>query len=138
MNVQLLDFDCSEDAEGVVCWDALAQPQPRYNSALLQEVAKVLAWAHAFDASGPGPLEDGASWDFDLQVRLLHDGLPMQSAQILFVPLADKRNQQPSGDPSPHLRLDPAPGPQQRIELSLSLSGTPGFAEAFRAQFDLP
>jgi hypothetical protein len=138
MNVQLLDFDCSEDAEGVVCWDALAQPLPRYNTALLQEVARVLAWAHAFDLPGPGPLEDGACWDFDLQVRLLHDGLPVQSAEILWEALPVKRHEPLSEEPKPHLRLDPAPGPQQRIELSLSLSGTPGFAEAFRAQFELP
>ena len=38
MNLQLLDFDCSDDADGVVCWDALAQPDPAFNPALLQEV----------------------------------------------------------------------------------------------------
>jgi hypothetical protein len=138
MNLQLLDFDCSEDAEGVVCWDALAQPLPRYNTALLQEVAQVLAWAHAFDAPGPGPLEDGACWDFDLQVRLLHEGQAVPSTSIRFVALAANGHEKRSEDPKPHLQLDPAPGPQQRMSLSLSLSGTPGFAEAFRAQFDLP
>ncbi len=63
MNLQLLDFDCSDDADGVVCWDALAQPDPAFNPALLQEVVQVLVWAHAFDSQGPGPLENGANWD---------------------------------------------------------------------------
>jgi hypothetical protein len=134
MPLHLLDFDCSEDVQGVVCWDALAQPRPQYNSALLREVAQLLAWAHAFDTPGPGSLEDGACWDFDLQVSLLHDGLPAQTAQPQWTPSA--RHNACGADE--RLSITPTPGPQQRISLSLSLSGTPGFAEAFRAQFELP
>jgi hypothetical protein len=40
MDLQFLEFDCSEDGEDVVCWDALAQPAARHSSALLREVAQ--------------------------------------------------------------------------------------------------
>ena len=116
MDLQLLDFDCSEDPEGVVCWDALAQPQPRHNGALLQEVAQLLAWAHAFDAQGPGPLEEGAHWDFDLQATLCPEGSAPQTGQITL-PAADLAHP---------------------LTLSLSLSGTSGFAQAFREHWGAP
>lgn len=128
MNLHLLDFDCSEDPEGVVCWDALAQPAPHYNQALLEEVALLLAWSHRFAPQGPGPLEDGADWDLDLQV-LLHNpaapACPPLAAQVHFDPTQGQVSLTPAAD-------------QHRIELSLSLSGTPAFAQALRAQFNLP
>ena len=43
MELQYLEFDCSEDTEGVVCWDALAQPAASHTAALLREVWRVLA-----------------------------------------------------------------------------------------------
>ena len=125
MDLQLLDFDCSEDTEGVVCWDALAQPLPRHNGALLDEVAQVLAWAHGFDAQGPGPLEDGAHWDFDLQATLHPSGQPPVTAVIAFSPVTRD------------ITITP-PASDQRIELSLSLSGTPSFAQAFRDHWGAP
>jgi hypothetical protein len=125
MNLQLLDFDCSEDAEGVVCWDALAQPQPRHNSALLQEVAQVLAWAHAFDAQGPGTLEEGANWDFDLQATLHPGGKASQDARLVF----DAKECQ--------IHMDAA-DLAHPLALSLSLSGTSGFAQAFRDRWGTP
>ena len=131
MTLRLLDFDGSEDADGVVCWDALAQPQPQHNSALLQEVAQVLAWAFGFDAQGPGPLEDGAYWDYDLQAtlhpsdRAAQTTQPTQAAHITFHPATGQ------------LSLTP-PLSDHRLELSLSLSGTPGFAQAFRDHWGAP
>lgn len=125
MNLQLLDFDCTEDAEGVVCWDALAQPARTYNTALLHEAALVLQWAHGFDRHGPGPLEHGADWDFDLQVTLLAPDLAPQVTQPRFVPSTGQ------------LTLWPAPSAQQSLSLSLTLSGTSGFVQAFRAQFGM-
>jgi hypothetical protein len=121
MDLQYLEFDCTEDTEGVVCWDALAQPQPHHNCALLQEVAMVLAWAHSFDAQGPGPLEDGANWDYDLQATLHPDG----PACLSFDP--DKGQITPPAVDLAHL-----------LVLSLSLSGTPGFAQAFREHWGAP
>lgn len=125
MDLQLLDFDCSEDTEGVVCWDALAQPHPRHNSALLHEVAQVLTWAHGFDAQGPGPLEDGANWDFDLQATLHSDGQLPLAASIVFNPATGQTTLSP-------------PAQDLRIALSLSLSGAPGFVQAFRDHWGAP
>ncbi len=125
MDLQLLDFDCSEDTEGVVCWDALAQPQPHHNHALLNEVLRVLAWAHGFDAQGPGSLEDGANWDFDLQATLHPSGPNPQAARLVFE--ADKG-----------LLVMPEADLAHPLALSLSLSGTPGFAQAFRERWGAP
>ncbi len=125
MDLQLLDFDCSEDAEGVVCWDALAQPQPRHKSALLREVAEVLAWAHGFDARGPGALEDGAQWDFELQATWHPAGAAPQLARLVFDPATGQISAQAVDLSAP-------------LALSLSLSGTPGFAQAFREHWGAP
>ena len=125
MDLQLLDFDCTEDTEGVVCLDALAQPQSHHNHALLQEVAQVLAWAHGFDAPGPGPLEDGAHWDFDLQATLHPEGPKPQAARLIF-------------DPQTGQIALPAANLAHPLALSLSLSGTPGLAQAFRERWGRP
>ncbi len=128
MNLQLLDFDCTEDAEGVVCWDALAQPARVHNTALLAEVTQVLNWCHRFDPQGPGPLEDGADWDYDLQLSLhgdAHHAQPAWPAVVRFDPATGSLHLPPGAD-------------QQAMALSLSISGSPGFGEAFREQFRLP
>ena len=125
MDLQLLDFDCSEDAEGVVCWDALAQPDPVHNRALLSEVAQVLAWCHDLAPQGPGPLEDGAIWDFDLHVTRPNGVHRARPVAVRFDPATGTVHLPPGTD-------------QQAMALSLSLSGTPGFAQAFREQFSLP
>lgn len=124
MPLQFLEFDRSEDAEGVVCWDAIAEPDPAFHQALLREVAQVLDWAHQWDAQGPGPLENGANWDFDLQITLTQDGHPPQVARPRFVPSTGE------------LRVWPEPHSGQRMTLCLSLSGTPGFVQAFCEAFE--
>lgn len=125
MNLQMLDFDCTEDADGIVCWDALAQPMSHYNQDLLHETELVLTWAYGFDDQGPGPLENGANWDFDLQVKLLDKDLKPQSATPCFV------------EESGQLTILPRPTQSQTLSLSLALSGTSAFAQAFRSAFDL-
>jgi hypothetical protein len=125
MNLQLLDFDCTEDADGVVCWDALAHPAAAHNPALLKEVSEVLAWAHAVAPHGPGALEDGAPWDFDLQASRHAPGRPPLPAHLTWTPQTGL--------------MMPAPlSPEERLELSLTLSGTPAFAQAFREQWGAP
>ena len=96
MELQYLEFDCSEDTEGVVCWDALAQPAANHTAALLREVTQLLAWASRFSPQGPGPLDEGHQWDMDLQI---HDE---------------------EGRPVP---LEGGTQPEGRITLALSLSG---------------
>ncbi|MBM3397101.1 MAG: hypothetical protein FJY28_00490 [Betaproteobacteria bacterium] len=125
MHLQFLEFDRSEDAEGVVCWDALAQPSAEFTQALLEEVAQVLAWAHRFDTEGPGPLENGANWDFDLQITWLQEGAPPVVAQPRFVPGTGQ------------LTVQPEYQAKQGVALSLTLSGTPNFVHAFCERFAL-
>jgi hypothetical protein len=137
MGLQLLDFDCSEDTEGVVCWDALAAPQPQHHSALLQEVSAVLAWAYRFDAQGPGPLEDGAHWDYDLQASLHAPGQIPHSVPIAFDPSTGQA-QLTAGAWQAKVVSAAAPHTPWRLTLGLSLSGTPAFAQAFRAQWQAP
>lgn len=121
VDLQFLEFDCSEDSQGVVCWDALAQPAARHTPALLEEVTQLLVWAHHFGSQAPGPLEDGADWDFDLQIRCGQTQLHSHwhSAQE-------------------KLELSPKPSPNEQIVLSLSISGTPEFAQAFRDHWNTP
>ena len=121
MDLQFLEFDCSEDSEGVVCWDALAQPAARHTPALLHEVTQLLAWAHRFGPQAPGPLEDGADWDFDLHIRG-----------------GDALLQAHWHNASQTLVLSPPPQDHDEITLSLSISGTPAFAQAFRDHWNAP
>ncbi|PUE11004.1 hypothetical protein B9Z51_01310 [Limnohabitans sp. T6-5] len=76
MTLQFLDFDTSEDAHGVICWDALASPRPIHNPGLLAEVAHLLSRLSELHGS-PGPLDDGHLWDCDLQAHdIKHQSLP--------------------------------------------------------------
>jgi hypothetical protein len=119
MNLQFLEFDCSEDSQGLVCWDALAQPAAHHIPALLEEVRQLLIWAHHFGPQAPGPLEDGADWDFDLQIRCGN-----MQVNCLWQSADGK------------LELSPQPASGEEIVLSLSISGTPEFAQAFRDQWN--
>jgi hypothetical protein len=66
MTLNYLDFDYSEDTEGIGVFDAMATVRPEQLAAVQAEVAQVLDWAHAFP--GPrGPVEEGGEWDYDLQ-----------------------------------------------------------------------
>lgn len=121
MQLQFLEFDGSEDAEGVVCWDALAQPASRHTHALLLEVTQVLAWAHRFSPCKPGALEDGADWDFDLRIHRANAAL-----SVHWDGAGEK------------LALTPWPTAGDEITLSLSISGVPSFALAFREHWNAP
>jgi hypothetical protein len=127
MALQYLEFDCSEDTEGVVCWDALAQPTSCHTVALIHEVMQLLNWASHFSPHGPGPLDEGADWDFDLQIQL-HSASGLHSTPVRAQWQATQAT----------LALHPAPGPDDRVELSLSISGTPAFAQALREHWNVP
>jgi hypothetical protein len=120
MHLQFLEFDCSEDAEGVVCWDALAQPAARHTQALLHEVEQMLNWAHRWSPRKPGALEDGADWDFDLNLQS-----NMVSIQVHW------------NTPTHTLVLSPTPSENDAVTLSLSISGAPAFSAAFREQWNV-
>lgn len=68
MPLQFLEFDASEDTDGLRNWDAVASPAPRHNPALLNELGAVLT--HLAGALGAaGPLDDGHAWDLDLHIQ---------------------------------------------------------------------
>lgn len=112
-----LDFDESEDELGHGSFDAMAAAEPARLPALRAEVARVLEWAHAAFGA-PGPLEDGAGWDYELQgVREVATTL-----EVRFH----------AGEP---LALLDGPSGAPRVTLSLTLSGTATFCDAFREAF---
>ncbi|MFT3814062.1 MAG: hypothetical protein QM740_11865 [Acidovorax sp.] len=69
-----LDFDYSEDAEGVGTWDALACVPPDRLPAVQAEAAQLLDWARRTFPGGQGPCEEGGAWDCDLHTRAEADG----------------------------------------------------------------
>jgi hypothetical protein len=66
--LQYLDFEHSDDGSGAATLDALASVPPQHLAPLLAEVAGVLAWMERHHGT-PGPLEDGAAWDYALGAR---------------------------------------------------------------------
>ena len=68
MTLHYLDFDYSEDEDGNGCFDALADTPAERHPAVLAEVTLVLDWAQAAFAGQHGALDEGGSWDHDLQV----------------------------------------------------------------------
>ena len=68
MELQFLDFDESEDGDGGFSASALASPAPTHTPALIAEVRSVLNALHR--ALGePGPLDEGHTWDLQLQIE---------------------------------------------------------------------
>jgi hypothetical protein len=119
MNLNFLDFDYSEDADGVGTFDALAATAPAHNAAVLAEVTTVLAWAHhAFDAQR-APLDEGGEWDYDLQ----------SWREFSAVDVLD------FDDHSGKLSVQAQAAGAARHSVSLSVTGTPGFCAAFRERF---
>lgn len=121
MNLNYLDFDYSEDAEGVGTFDAMASVSPAQVPALHAEISAVLAWAHQHWPDACGPSEDGGEWQYDLQgvqevstpLVLAFDGAtgPLRAA---------------SGSPAP-----------TRTTITLTVSGTPAFCSALREAFGI-
>lgn len=105
-----LSFDLSLDTDGVHTFDAQAAAAVGADAMLAQiraEVQQVLAWAAAHFPDGPGPLDEGCSWCHDVQDQ--RDG--------------------PDG-------TDNANGANGHWHtVSLSLSGTSAFGEAFAQAF---
>ena len=98
-----LIFDHSEDTEGIGTFEAMASVAPPQVALVMDEVTQVLSWAHAAFPQAHGPLDEGFTWDHDLQ--------------------AQQEQQEPtiSGEPL--------------HTITLSLSGSEAFCQAFRARF---
>ena len=121
MDLNYLDFDYSEDAEGTATFDAMASVLPAQLAALHREIAAVLAWAHQQWPQACGPSEEGGIWQYDLQ-----------GTQEVATPLA--------------LAFDPASGllrtemgtpSPPRTTISFTMSGGAEFCAAMREAFGI-
>ncbi len=121
MQLDYLDFDYSEDAEGAGTFDAMASTGASQVAAVHAEIAAVLAWAHAAFAGRRGLLDEGGEWDFDLQ-----------AVQEFSLPETLAYDEDSGG-----LTVRPGTPGAPRHTVSLSIGGSPAFCEAFRAQFGI-
>jgi len=119
MQLQYLDFDFSDEDAGRGSFDAMASVLADRLPALLAEIAAVLRWADGAFGRG-GALGDEGEWDYDLQ-GIIEPGTPL-----------DVAFDESSGEVS----LAPDGGPA-RTTLTLTLSGSAAFCEAFREKFEL-
>ncbi|HET8695632.1 MAG: hypothetical protein KGI91_13965 [Burkholderiales bacterium] len=121
MILQYLDFEYSEDTEGVGTWDAMASVAPHQVVAVQAEVAQVLGWAYHAFPDGRDALENGGEWDYDLQAQIeLSTPEVWQFDPGMGLILTSR---QPAGEP--------------RHTVSLSLTGTESFCQALRERFAL-
>lgn len=74
MALQFLEFDLSEDSEGLCSWSALACPAAAHSNALRQEVQQLLAELQR-QLGEPGPLDEGHTWDMALDSQQVGDRL---------------------------------------------------------------
>jgi hypothetical protein len=119
MALNYLDFDYSEDTEEVGMFEAMASTGPQQVEAVHAEIVEVLDWAHATFPDRRGPVGDGGDWDYDLQ------GMRETTAPETI-----------EFDEHTHalqVRLGAAGAP--RHTLTLSITGTSEFCEAFRQRF---
>lgn len=121
MSLKYLDFDHSEDTDGRATFEAMASTGPAQAAEVRAEAALVLAWAFAEFPEARGPLDEGFEWDHDLQG--LQEVARVES--LVYDPQTGELQSQ----------LGSAGVP--RHTLTLSLTGTPAFAHAFKSRFGL-
>lgn len=121
MALDYLDFEYSEDDQGVGTFDAMASTRAAQAVAVRAEVAQVLGWAHAEFPESCAPLEEGGEWSYDLQ-----------SVQEFSVP-----EQMDYDTETRQLVVHPGVPGAPRHTLSLSVSGSPVFCAAFRQAFGI-
>jgi len=121
MELHYLDFDISEDDDGAAVFDAMASVGASQLPALWAEVSAVLAWGHREFPQARAPLDEGGEWDY-----LLEGATEVRTPQSLDFDLYTATLTATSGVPAP-----------ARHAITLSISGTPGFSEAFRAHFGI-
>ncbi|MEJ7686935.1 MAG: hypothetical protein WKG52_08085 [Variovorax sp.] len=120
MTLNYLDFDYSEDTEGIGVFDAMASTGPLQVPAVHAEIVAVLDWAHATFSERRGPVGDGGEWDYDLH------GMRETSAPETI-----------DYDPATRsLRVQAGPAAAPRHTVSLSIGGTAAFCAAFRSRFE--
>ena len=112
-----LDFDYSEDEQGIGTWDAMACVIPDRVSAVAHEIGQVLTWATQSFTGRQGALDDGGDWDYDLQAQ-------DDEGQPLVANFDAERGQ-----------VTLATSPYGRTTVTLSLAGSPQFGAAFEDAF---
>ena len=118
MQLHYLDFDFSDEDTGRGSFDAMASVLPERLPALLGEIAAVLGWAIA--AFGPsGALEEEGEWGYELQGTIE----PGTALKVAY------------DEASSEVTLSPA-GATARTTLTLTLSGSPAFCDAFKESFE--
>ena len=121
MKLNYLDFDYSEDADGVGTVDAMAGVSPAQMPALHAEITAVLAWAHQHRPDACGAPEDGGEWQYDLQ------GVQEVSTPLVVAfDSADGQLHMAAGNPAP-----------PRTTITLTVSGTAAFCDALRDAFGI-
>lgn len=116
MQLHYLLFDLADDQTGTGSFDAMASVLPDRLPALAHEIEAVLQWA-CEEFGAPLPPEDGGQWDFELQ------GTGEQDTRVPVAYDVEHR----------HLKLPQATS--GRVTLSLTLSGSHAFCEAFSHAF---
>lgn len=119
MTLNYLDFDYSEDTEDVGTFDAMAATGPQQVAAVHAEIVEVLVWAHSTFPERRGPVGDGGDWDYDLQ------GM-QEIASPEIIEFHEHTREL-------LVRLGPPGSPRHTI--TLSITGTREFCEAFRQRF---
>jgi hypothetical protein len=114
-----LDFDYSEDEHGHGCFEAMAAVPAHRVAAAREDIARVLDWAFAHFPDLRAPLEEGGEWDYQLE-----------SQQEWSVP-ETLRYDEVTG----RFSVQPGEPGEPRHVLTLSLSGSAQFCEAFRRHF---
>ena len=112
-----LDFETSDDGEGVTTFDAMAYASAERWPALQAEVEKVLAWCTQ-EFGAPGPLDHGKAWDVDVQLQ-------SDAGHALAVRWDAKAGKLEAPDA--------AHG--NAVQLSITISGDELASEWFKAQF---
>lgn len=116
MELQYLLFDRTDEAWGAGSFDAMASVVPARVAALLDEVGRVLHWAHA--AFGVPAAGDQGVWDFALHASA-----------------ADEVALQVEVDASGGVSIAGLPEGGDRVTLTLTLSGSQAFCDAFAEAF---
>lgn len=112
-----LDFETSDDGEGITTFDAMAYATAERWPALQAEVEQVLGWCSA-QFGQPGSLEHGHPWDLDLQLQskaghalAVHWGVQQRSLVAPDAALCEA------------------------AQLSLTISGNASFAHSLESEF---
>ncbi len=121
MMLNYLDFDYSEDAEGVGTFEAVACVWPEQVGAVQREIAQVLDWAYTTFGGQRGPVEEGGDWDYDL-----HGQQEFTAPETIAYNAATRR-----------FTVQPGPPGKPRHTVTLTLSGTEEFCTVLRQRFAL-